>query len=145
MNMKRTLTGAVLSLALILSLCACSTGSRDDNAANTDQPSASPSQSVTPTDPGNDAMNGGGAGGTNDVDNDGMPDVNGGSDGANGINGGTNGADSGLNDGMNGADADGDDGSLGDMVGNAGRSIRQAGDDLGNAAKNAGRAITGSR
>ncbi len=133
MNMKRILTGAALSLALTVALCACSTGSRDDNAANSDRPSASPSQSVTPTDPGNDAMNGGGAGGTNDVDNDGLPEP------------GANGADTGLTAGMTGAGADGEEGSLGDMVGNAGRSIRQAGDDLGNAAKNAGRAITGGR
>lgn len=69
--MKRALTVIVLSLVLMLSLASC--GKRDSDATHT--PSLSPAPSVSQDTGPNDAFDGGGAGGTNDLDNDGHPDA----------------------------------------------------------------------
>ena len=79
--MKKQLTCTLLTAALAVSLAACSAdrtnpGTSPSPSAN---PSSSPSAAPTPSPvtpmPGNDAMNGGGAGGTNDRDNNGVPDI----------------------------------------------------------------------
>ena len=73
----KKITAFTLAFILALTLTACSS---KDNGQTTTSPtpsagqSASPSPSITP-DPGNDSMEGGGAGGTNDTNNDGKPDA----------------------------------------------------------------------
>lgn len=69
--MKRALTVITLSLVLMLSLASC--GKRDSDSAHT--PNISPAPSASQNTVPNDAFNGGGAGGTNDLDNDGRPDA----------------------------------------------------------------------
>lgn len=76
---------------------------------------------------GNDAMQGGGAGGTNDVDNDGLPE------------GGDSQSRSRSNSGGNVMDDIGD--AAGDLARGAGNAVRDAGDAIGNAANDVGRAM----
>ena len=83
--MKKQFTCALLTAALAVSLAACSADRTDPSTSPSPSanPSSSPAATPTPTPtpipvtpmPGNDAMNGGGAGGTNDRDNDGVPDI----------------------------------------------------------------------
>lgn len=73
---------------------------------------------------GNDATQGGGAGGTNDRNNDGLPD------------GDTDRDHPGRDDGI---DDVGD--AVGDVVKGAGNAARSAGDAIGNAANDVGRAM----
>lgn len=140
MKTKQSLTCLALALTLALSLAACS---KRDNAGTDPDHSASPSQSAQPSDNGNDAMEGGGAGGTNDLDNDGQPDgaVPDQSDPAgNATDGNLTGNSADGNSAANN-DADGDDGLLGDMADDVSRSIRRAGTATRNALTDAGNAI----
>ena len=81
--MKKQFSCALLTAALAVSLAACSADRTDPSTSPSPSvnPSSSPAATPTPTPipvtpmPGNDAMNGGGAGGTNDRDNDGVPDI----------------------------------------------------------------------
>ena len=77
--MKKQLTCTLLTAALAVSLAACSADRT--NPGTSPSPSSSPAVPHTPAPvpitpmPGSDAMNGGGAGGTNDRDNNGVPDI----------------------------------------------------------------------
>lgn len=74
--MKKLWICLFCTAALSLCLAACSSAG-EPSGAPSQSPivSAQPSPtSVVPTTPGNDAASGGGAGGTNDLDNNGVPD-----------------------------------------------------------------------
>lgn len=77
---------------------------------------------------GNDAMQGGGAGGTNDLDNDGLPEGSGDSQSRNRSNNG-------------GSVMDDIGDAAGDLARGAGNAVRDAGDAIGDAAGDVGRAM----
>ena len=108
----------VLSAALVLSLvlAGCSAG-REGNTLEPSHSVTGSDSGVYETNDGNDAFEGGGAGGTNDRDNDGRPDI---------------GAGSGVDD----IDRDADN-----AIHDAGDAIGDAVDDVGDAVGDVGRAI----
>ena len=133
------------ALVMTLALTGCSANRVNDSAA----PDA-PSNSVTPgngvqnsagvdndirnsagIDYGNDAMQGGGAGGTNDLNNDGHPD---GSAGVTGNGSGSTGA--GTSRAANDVGR-----AAGDLARGAGDVVRDAGNAIGNAANDVGNAM----
>lgn len=77
---------------------------------------------------GNDAMLGGGAGGTNDLDNDGLPEGSGDSQSRSRTNNG-------------GSVMDNIGRAAGDLTRGAGNAVRDAGNAIGNAANDVGRAV----
>ena len=125
--MKKRSFALAMAFVLTLILTGCSAG-REGNTLN-------PSHSVTGNhndarnsdglDDGNDAFEGGGAGGTNDQNNDGLPDGNADFDDQSGI----------------GQAADDIGRAAGDLVHDAGDAVRDAGDAIGDAADGVGRAM----
>ena len=121
--MKKRRFALALAFVLALALTGCS--------ANREKHSDPVEATDHMTDPdnsagmgGNDAMQGGGAGGTNDLDNDGLPD---------------GGDRDGVNDGDKVVDDIGD--AAGDLARGAGDVVRDAGDAIGDAANDVGRAM----
>ena len=124
--MKKRSLALAMAFVLTLALTGCSAG----RESTTTQPSrnvsdghddAHDSDGIFGTDNGNDAFQGGGAGGTNDRDNDGLPDSDAGSDVGDAVD------DIGR--------------AAGDLARGAGDVARDAGDAIGNAADNVGRAM----
>lgn len=125
--MKKRSFALAMAFVLALILTGCS-ASREDNTLE-------PSHSVTGShndarntdglDDGNDAFQGGGAGGTNDRDNDGRPDSGIGSDDQSGA----------------GQAVDDIGRAAGDLARGVGDVARDAGNAVGNAADGVGRAI----
>ena len=124
--MKKRSFALAMAFVLTLALTGCSAG----REGNTMQPShnvsgdhsdARSSDGVFGIDDGNDALQGGGAGGTNDRNNDGLPDGSIGSD--------------------VGQAADDIGRAAGDLARGAGDAVRDAGDAIGNAADDVGRAM----
>ena len=118
--MKKRRFALTMAFVLTLALTGCSAGRESDTP--------NPSHSVTggnidarETDDGNDAFEGGGAGGTNDRDNDGRPDT---------------GDDSDV-----GRAVDDIGRAAGDLARGAGDAVQDAGDAIGNAADDVGRAM----
>ena len=115
--MKKRSFALMLAFVLTLALAGCSAG----RVGHTMEPSHSLTgghDDVRVTDNGNDAFEGGGAGGTNDRDNDGRPDSGIGSDDRSGV------------------------GRAVDDIGrDAGDLARGAGDAIGDAVDNVGRAM----
>ena len=137
--MKTKYFALAMAFVLAMALAGCSAGreensapmtpssgvsgnpdSRNSSEVNTASPSASSSV-------GNDALSGGGAGGTNDLDNDGVPDGEAGT----GVQGRSWGGDA--------LDDVGD--AAGDMIRGAGDIARDAGNAIGNAANDVGSTI----
>ena len=116
--MKKRSLALAAAFVLVLALTGCSA----DRERNTMQPShsvydpddARSSDRIGINDDGNDAFEGGGAGGTNDRDNDGRPDEGIGSD---------------VGDAVD------------DIVHGADDAVRDAGDAIGDAADDVGRAM----
>ena len=119
--MKKRSFALAMVFALTLVLTGCSAG----NEGNTMNPSHSVTGSdsgVYETDNGNDAFQGGGAGGTNDRDNDGQPDSGIGSDAGRAVD--DIGRDAGdLARGVGDAAHDAGD-AVGDVVDDIGRNMR---------------------
>ena len=122
--MKKRSFALAMAFVLTLVLTGCSAG----RESNTMQPSHSVPGSdrdernsavIGGTADGNDAFQGGGAGGTNDRNNDGLPDGGAGSDA--------------------GQAADDIGRAAGDLARGAGDAARDAGDAIGDAADNVGR------
>ena len=131
--MKKSIAALTLTMALALVMAGCAS----DKDKNTASPGVSPSQSAAPSQtvspsqsaapsqtvspaPGDDSMNGGGAGGTNDRDNDGQPDA--------------------AEDNSGAVTSDSPIGRAGNAVG---RGIEDAGNAVKNAADDVGRAMQG--
>ena len=125
--MKKRSFALAMALVLAMILTGCSAG-REGNTLNPNHSVTGGRDDVRNTDgldDGNDAFEGGGAGGTNDQNNDGRPDSGIGSDD------------------QSGAGQAGDDigRAAGDLARGAGDVARDAGDAIGNAADNVGRAV----
>ena len=140
--MKMKYFALAMAVVLTMALTGCSAG-RDENSApmepssgvssdpdsrnsagvNTASPSASSSVD-------NDALNGGGAGGTNDLDDDGMPD-----------NSPSTGTDQSRSRSRGGDVLDDIGDAAGDVLQGAGNVARDAGDAIGDAANSVGRAV----
>ena len=114
--MKKRSFALAMAFVLALALTGCSAG----REGNTLEPGHTDAYG---TDAGNDAFQGGGAGGTNDRDNDGLPD--GSADDRSGV----------------GQAADDIGRAAGDVARGAGDAVRDAGDAIGDAADGVGRAI----
>ena len=118
--MKKRSFALTMAFMLTLVLAGCSAG----REGNTMEPSHSVTGSdsgVYETNNGNDAFEGGGAGGTNDRDNDGQPDSGAGSDA--------------------GQAKDDIGRAAGDVARGVGDVARSAGDAIGDAADGVGRAM----
>ena len=117
--MKKRSFVLAMAFVLALALTGCS-ANREGGIANPghDYDDARNSDRI---DDGNDAFHGGGAGGTNDWNNDGLPDGSVGSDVEQGVD------DIGR--------------TAGDLARGVGDAARDAGDAVGNAADNVGRAM----
>ena len=119
--MKKSIAALALTMALALIMAGCASD-KDKNTASpgvSPSQSAVPSQTVSPT-PGDDSMNGGGAGGTHDRDNDGQPDA--------------------AEDNSGAVTSDSPIGRAGNAVG---RGIEDAGNAVKNAADDVARAMQG--
>ena len=134
--MKKRGFALVMAFVLAMALTGCS-ASREkhsdpvetDHAADAGDnghDSVDDKDGIGGTADGNDAMQGGGAGGTNDLDNDGLPDGAGDQDRDN-------------HDGGDVIDDIGD--AAGDLARGAGDVVRDAGDAVGDAADDVGRAV----
>lgn len=126
--MKKRRFALAMAFVLALALTGCSANrdgdvnpaeSANNGIGSTSSPDAGGAN-------GNDAMMGGGAGGTNDLDNDGLPEDSGDSQ-------------SRSNNGGNVMDDIGD--AAGDLARGAGNAVRDAGDAIGDAANDVGRAM----
>lgn len=117
--MKKSLALLALTLTLALALTGCGKKQTTETIppAVSPTPSAVPSPTLTPA-PGDDSMEGGGAGGTNDLDNDGQPDS----------------AES-------GSGAVTSESPLGKAGRSVERGVKRAADDIRDAAENAGRIV----
>ena len=122
--MKKRSFALAMAFVLTLILTGCSAG-REGNTLNPGPSVTGSDSGVYESDNGNDAFEGGGAGGTNDRDNDGRPDSGVGSDDRSGA--GQAGDDIGR--------------AAGDLARGAGDVARDAGDAIGNAADDVGRAM----
>ena len=111
--MKKKSFALATAFVLTLILTGCS-ASREGNTLSPSHGVTGSDSGVYETNGGNDAFQGGGAGGTNDRNNDGLPD---------------NGADSGVGQAVD---------DIGRDVGDA---FRDAGDAIGDAADDVGRAM----
>ena len=114
--MKKRSFALAMAFALTLALTGCSAG-REINTQNPSHSVTGSDSGVYETNDGNDAFEGGGAGGTNDLDNDGQPDP---------------GDNSGVDDIGRAA---------GDLARGTGDVARDAGDAIGDAIDNVGRAM----
>ena len=119
--MKKRCFALMMAFALALALAGCSAGREGNTMAPSHSVTGSDS-GVYETDNGNDAFEGGGAGGTNDRDNDGQPDISADPDAGQAVD------DIGRDAGdvaRDAGDAVGDavDG-VGDVVNDVGRAIR---------------------
>ena len=111
--MKKRSFALVMAFVLTLALTGCS-ASREGNTLEPSRAVTGSDSGVSETDHGTDAFRGGGAGGTNDRDNDGRPD----------------------------SGADSDVGQAVDDIGrDAGDLARDAGDAIGDAVDDVGRAM----
>ena len=121
--MKKRSFALAMAFALALALTGCSA----DRVGNTLSPShnVGSDSGVYETNDGNDAFEGGGAGGTNDRDNDGRPDSGGDSDDQSGV----------------GQAVDDIGRAAGDVARGVGDAARDAGDAIGDAVDNVGRAM----
>ena len=115
--MKKRSFALVSTFALALALTGCS-ASRESNTAQPSHSVAGSDSGVYETDGGNDALQGGGAGGTNDRNNDGLPDGSAGFDDQSG------------NDSGVGQAADDIGRAAGDLAHDAGDAIGDAVDDI---------------
>ena len=119
--MKKRHFALAVAFVFALALTGCS-ANRVENSDPVEPTYTQPGATHTVPSGGSDATQGGGAGGTNDRDNDGLPD------------GGT------VNDGAgNAVDDIGD--AAGDLARGAGDVVRGAGDAIGDAANDVGRAM----
>lgn len=137
MKMKTKYFALAVALILAVALTGCSAGREENSAPMTPSsgvsgnPDSRNSAGVNTASPsassnvGNDALNGGGAGGTNDLDNDGTPD------GSAGVQGRSRGGSA--------LDDVGD--AAGDVLRGAGDIARDAGNAIGNAANDVGSAM----
>ena len=122
--MKKRSFALTMAFALSLALAGCSAG-REDNTMDPSHSLTGSDSGVYETNGGNDAFEGGGAGGTNDRDNDGRPD-----------------ASAGIDDQSGAGQAVDDIGrAAGDLARGAGDVARDAGDAVGDAVDDIGRAI----
>lgn len=121
--MKTRRFALAMALVFALALTGCS-ANRAENSSPVEPTHTTPGAAHSDSNGGSDAMEGGGAGGTNDQNNDGHPD-------------GTAGVDS--QGGNSALDDIGD--AAGDMARGAGDMIRGAGDAIGDAANGVGRAM----
>ena len=125
----RRKTICISAAAILLAACLAGCGGEEQGRASSDpsvRPSAALPASHSPeVNVPNDAMDGGGAGGTNDTDNDGRPDAS--PDPSERVSG-----DGPLQDIGNAA---------GDLIQGAGEAVEDAGDAVGKAADRAGRAM----
>ena len=137
--MKKRSFALVMAFMLALALPGCSAGrenSSDPGSPSsgvqngTDAGGASSSAGIDGSADGNDAMQGGGAGGTNDLDNNGLPD------GSASVGGQSR---SRSNTGSRVMDDIGD--AAGDLARGAGNAVRDAGNAIGDATSNVGRAM----
>lgn len=120
--MKKRHFALAVAFVFALALTGCSANRDEEHSAPVEPTYTQPGASHTVPSGGSDAMEGGGAGGTNDRDNNGLPD------------GGT------VNDGAgNAVDDIGD--AAGDLTRGAGNVIRDAGNAIGDAANGVGRAM----
>lgn len=120
----RSVPAALLALSVLLTGC----GKDMEGETASQQPKPSVSLPIgTPQSPNapNDAAEGGGAGGTNDTDNDGVPDV----------------APSHSETGDTDTPLDDLGDAAGDLIQGAGDAVEDAGDAVGKAADRAGRVI----
>lgn len=118
--MKTRRFALAMALMFALTLAGCS-ANREENSSPVEPTHTTPGAAHSDSNNGNDAMDGGGAGGTNDQNNDGLPD---------------------SSAGMGGDDALDDIGdAAGDLARGAGDMIRGAGDAIGDAANDVGRAM----
>lgn len=139
------------ALVMVLALTGCSANRADHSTApdtpsnsvqnsdrvdNDDRNSASVNNDYNSpgAGTGNDAMQGGGAGGTNDLDNDGFPDGSAGITGNDSVNNDTAGSGAGQV-------ADDIGRAAGDLARGVGNVARGTGDAIGNAANNVGNAM----
>lgn len=139
--MKTKYFALAVAFILAVALTGCSAGREESSAPMTPSsgvsgnPDSRNSAGVNTASPsvssgvGNDALNGGGAGGTNDLNNDGVPDDNAGSSAQS--RGRSWGGDA-LNDVGDAA---------GDVLRGAGNIARDAGNAIGNAANDVGNAM----
>ena len=119
--MKKRSFALAMAFALTLGLTGCS-ASREDNTLEPSHSVAGSHNDARNTDgldDGNDAFEGGGAGGTNDRDNDGHPDSGAGSDDRSGVGRAVDDIGRDAEDLARGA---GD--AIGDAVDNVGRAMR---------------------
>lgn len=121
--MKTRRFALAMALMFALTLTGCS-ANREEHSSPVEPDHTTPGAVHSDSNDGNDAMEGGGAGGTNDQNNDGHPD---------------NSAETGGQDGDNALDDIGD--AAGDLARGAGDMIRGAGDAIGDAANDVGRAM----
>ncbi len=119
--MKARYFAIAAALMLSVALMGCSADRKDPMHSQDLRPSASVPGTTAP----NDAMSGGGAGGTNDQNNDGRPDAT--PDASDRVSG----------DGI--IDDIGD--AAGDLIEGAGDGLEDAGDAVGDAAGRVGRAM----
>ena len=127
--MKKRSFALAMAFLLALALTGCSAGRVGNTVAPSHGVYGSDSDARnsdgTGADDGNDAFQGGGAGGTNDQNNDGLPDSSIGADDQSGV----------------GQAADDIGRAAGDLARGAGNVVRDAGDAIGDAADNVGRAM----
>ena len=116
--MKKRSFALVMAFVLTLALTGCSAG-REGNTLEPSHSLTGGHSDAYGTDNGNDAFQGGGAGGTNDRNNDGLPD-----------------SSSGVRQA-----ADDIGRAAGDLARGAGDAARDVGDAIGDAADNVGRAM----
>ena len=122
--MKKRSFALAMALVLTVILTGCSAG-REGNTLNPSHSVTGSDSGVYESDNGNDAFEGGGAGGTNDRDNDGRPDSSFDPDGRN-----------------SSGQAEDDIGrAAGDVARDAGDAVRDAGDAIGDVADDVGRAM----
>ncbi len=132
--MKKRMIAWAAALALALALTGCTAGRDSGAAADPNRGGAGTGESgvhesARPTPDVNDAEDGGGAGGTNDVDNDGKPETEAQARAYDRTHGGA------MDDAGNavGDAARGIGDGVGDIVRGAGNAIRDAGDAVGDA------------
>lgn len=147
--MKKRRFALAMAFVLALALTGCSANREGDtnpmetanNAAGSND-GVQNSQNVGGVqngDDGNDALQGGGAGGTNDLDNDGLPEGSGDSQSRSWTNNSNSQSQSRSNNGGSVMDDIGR--AAGDLTRGAGNAVRDAGNAIGNAANDIGRAI----
>ena len=138
MKLKYFALSVALVMALTLTGCSANRNDNGDVPTNSVTPGGNVQNSAgvdsgvqnSPS-TGNDAMQGGGAGGTNDQNNDGHPDSSA------GVNGNDSGSTGSTGTSV-GRAADDIGRAAGDLARGAGNVVRDAGNAVGNAANNVG-------